>query len=267
MLSALRHSERKRLKPWIWMLLAASTPALADPGSARAAFDDIRAKMDAYDPGVAQYYAADAKITTLRNGSEQIEISGEQYAQLIAGAMPFAKARGDRSTYSDVRIQAIDGGFRISAKRYSELRCYTDAGYRMDLQLRDGAWKIVAEHMETRSTSACAPGQALDDALAATAKAIATQLPIEIDADTRLHSVHVDGRVLIHRFLLHTIGRDGVEPGAFAEAMRNNLKTTICADPATLQLLRGGATMRYLYQTRDGAEAASIDLVAADCAG
>ncbi len=245
------------------LLALASAPVFADEKSARAAFDEIRAQMDAFDPAVAWRYAPNAKITTLRDGQQRLEIDGAQYASLIASSMAAAKARNDRSTFSDVIVTAADGRWRISAKRYSHLRCHLDAGYTMDLALIEGEWKIVAEHSETRSASQCAG--ALTDVLAAAEMAIMKELPIEIDADTRLHAVKVDGSALVHRLLLHTVGRGDLDRGQFSTAMRENLKVSSCADPGSVQLLRSGATLRYQYQNRDGDEMATIDLVAADC--
>ena len=73
-----------------------------------------------------------------------------RYKALIRSAMPAAKARDDRSTYSDVRYSAEGAGVRITAQRFSELKKYTSPLSMLVKPDARGAWLIDEELSESQ---------------------------------------------------------------------------------------------------------------------
>lgn len=143
------------------MLALAVTPAAADSTAAARAFFERYVEMErSYDPGIARLYADDAAIRSYRrypHGLERaMELSGAQWKRLIAQAMPLARAQGDRSRYSAVKVAAAGMRATIRAVRYSERKCYTDTAYYMVIERRDdGRYLIVEEYSETQPQSDC----------------------------------------------------------------------------------------------------------------
>jgi hypothetical protein len=65
--------------------------------------------------------------------------------------MPLAKARGDRSTYSDVSFELNgDGSVSIEASRYSELKDYTSPLELTVAPDEEGEWRIIEELSESQ---------------------------------------------------------------------------------------------------------------------
>lgn len=138
---------------------SADTP-LADIDSARAFFEKYITLGDAYDPGLAELYADSAIIRSSRrypDGQQRVlELSGTKWKALLIASLPLAKARDDKSTYMNVQITTTAATARISATRYSELKCYTDTGYYMVIERRpDAEYRIVEEYSETQPQSNC----------------------------------------------------------------------------------------------------------------
>jgi hypothetical protein len=107
-----------------------------------------------YWPAVGDLFADDAVIKNTRrypNGEvRQIPLTAPQYRELLKQAMPLAKARGDRSTYSDVMYTADGPHVRISAQRFSELKRYTSPFSLLVGRREDGRWLILEETSESQ---------------------------------------------------------------------------------------------------------------------
>ncbi len=88
----------------------------------------------AYDTRVADLYADDAVITNKRHYPtgevRELTFPAPKYKALIRQAMPLAKGRGDRNTYSRCTYEPQDGRVRITCSRYSELKKYTSPSTR-----------------------------------------------------------------------------------------------------------------------------------------
>jgi hypothetical protein len=115
---------------------------------------------DKFDVAVAELYSDTAKIHTYRvypHGLERaMELSGAQWKQLVKRVMPLAKAKNDKSTFSNITITKHGNGFKIKADRYSEIKCYTDKGYYMVVEPDSrGNLYIIEEYMETQPQSDC----------------------------------------------------------------------------------------------------------------
>ena len=135
-------------------VLAALASTQASEDAARRLFEQYVALGHAYDPGIADLYADDALIKNTRTYPtgevRELTIPAPKYKALIRQALPVARARGDRSTFSDVSYAAEGSRVRIRASRFSELK-----KYRSPITLRvgpspTGKWLIYEEVSESR---------------------------------------------------------------------------------------------------------------------
>ncbi len=107
-----------------------SAPAAAQTkAQAQKVFEQYQAKERAFDSTVADLYCDTAVIQNTRTyptGQQRsMTFPAPKYKELIGSAMPLAKAKGDYSTYSNVRFTQEPGGTRINADRYSVLKKYS----------------------------------------------------------------------------------------------------------------------------------------------
>lgn len=125
-------------------------------------FERYVSLSSSFDQAVVDLYADDARIIGYRrypHGLERrMELTGTEWKELLRKIMPVARLRNDRSTYSNIRITAEAGAYRIKADRYSMQKCYTDKGYYMRVAAQpDGTLQIVEEYSETQPQSECYP--------------------------------------------------------------------------------------------------------------
>lgn len=123
--------------------------------AAKTLFDRYVSLEHAYDPAQADLYADDAAIKNVRRYPtgqvRELELKGAEYKALLRQAMPIAKARGDRSTYSEVTYHVNeDGSVTIEASRYSELKDYTSPLKITVAPDENGEWRIVEELSESQ---------------------------------------------------------------------------------------------------------------------
>ena len=136
------------------MMLAvvASSQAAEDP--ARLLFEQYVALGHAYDASLADLYADDAFIKNKRTYPtgevRELTMPAMKYKALIRQAMPLARARGDRSTFSDVRYAAEGSRVRIRASRFSELKQYASPVSLLVGPSSSGKWLIYEEVSESR---------------------------------------------------------------------------------------------------------------------
>ena len=129
----------------------ATTPASAE---ARRLFERYVALEKAFDPAAADLYADEAVIQNKRKYPDgqvkTMSMPAPRYKALIRSAMPAAKARNDRNTYSDVRYSAEGAGIRITAQRFSELKKYTSPLSMLVKPDARGTWLIFEELSESQ---------------------------------------------------------------------------------------------------------------------
>ena len=138
--------------------MAASTvfgPQASDPvEQAKTFFARFIQLERAYDPAVADLYADDAVIKNKRsypNGEvRELTFPAQQYKQLIRQAIPVARARGDRSRYTQCVYEPDETRVRIRCSRYSELKRYTSPYNLLVGPGRSGQWQILEELSESR---------------------------------------------------------------------------------------------------------------------
>ena len=133
-----------------------ATLAWAQPATdaAKQLFGQYVALGHAYDPGVADLYADEAVIRNRRiyptGDVREMTVPAPKYKTLIRQVMPLAKARGDRSTYSEVSYAAEGERVRIKASRYSELKNYASPLVLLVGPSASGKWLIYEELSESR---------------------------------------------------------------------------------------------------------------------
>ncbi len=107
-----------------------------------------------YDLGVADLYSDDAVIKNKRTYPtgevREMSLTGRQIKELIRQVMPMAKARGDRSSFSDCRYQEDEGRVRITCRRYSEMKKYAVPHSLLVGPNAGGVWLIFEEIGESR---------------------------------------------------------------------------------------------------------------------
>lgn len=135
-------------------LVAAPASLGAAPDAARQLFEQYVALGHAYDPSLAELYADDAFIKNTRTYPtgevRELTMPAAKYKALIRQAMPLAKARGDRNTFSDVSYAAEGARVRIRASRFSELKKYTSPITLLVGPSANGRWLIYEEVSESR---------------------------------------------------------------------------------------------------------------------
>jgi hypothetical protein len=108
----------------------------------------------AFDPAIADLYADEARIVSVRrypNDAERtLEIKGAEYKSLLRKVIPIAKARGDTNTYADVSYQRQGARVWIRATRYSALKQYSSPYSLLVGPDASGTWLIYEEHSVTR---------------------------------------------------------------------------------------------------------------------
>ena len=108
----------------------------------------------AFDPAVADLYADEGRIVSVRRYSDgmerKFEMNGAEYKSLIREAMPIAKARGDISTYTDVSYQRDGTRVGIRAIRYSVHKQYSSPYFLLVEPDASGQWLIYEERSITR---------------------------------------------------------------------------------------------------------------------
>ncbi len=115
---------------------------------------------DTFDPEIATLYSDRARIRATRQYplglNREMQFTGAQWKAVMVKVMEIAKAKDDRSTFSNMVITEKGGQYRIKADRYSVLKCYTDTGYYMIVEPgQSGHLSIVEEYMETKAFSDC----------------------------------------------------------------------------------------------------------------
>lgn len=247
-------------------LLAASSPVHAtELIEARAFFDEFVDRSNRFDSSVADFYSDNATIHTLRDGKERLQLTGKEWKLLYEKAMPIAKLRGDTSTYSDVSITPKGDGFRISAVRWSTVKCYKDMGFYVDVARGHGKWTILEQHSDTVSLSQCKPSDEVAFKLKAIRDGILPHLPLDLDADTRLDSVEIVDSALVYGQVLHTISEREMDMAAFVPLLRQLSLNNVCGSKEMSSLLNLGATIRYVYVDRNDVRLAAIDVFPGLC--
>lgn len=154
-------------KFWVAVLLALnllSSPSFAANGFTKDEvrnFFDLYVRLESnYDIRLLELYDDNARISLYRKYprgfSRQMELDGKSLKKLIKESMPLAKARKDKNTYDKIDIVTAGHAARITARKYSVLKCYYDDYYFMELKKSEsGSIKIVKERTTSQPQSSC----------------------------------------------------------------------------------------------------------------
>ncbi|WP_137940279.1 hypothetical protein [Chitinivorax sp. B] len=136
------------------LLLSVSVGASDNLNAARAVFERYKTLEVAFDSNIVDLYSDNAVIKNKRTYPtgqvREMSLPAPKYKELIRGAMPLAKAKGDYSTYSEVEFIAEGNGVRMSAKRFSVLKKYTSNFSILFTPNESGQWLIVEELSESQ---------------------------------------------------------------------------------------------------------------------
>ena len=144
----------KRLLAGISLAASCLAAAAAPVDDAQALFQQYTSLEAAFDPAIADLYADDALIRNKRTYPDgqvrELTLPATQYKALMRNVMPLAKAKGDRSTYSQVTYAEEGGGVRIKANRYSRMKHYESPIAILVAPDASGHWLIREELSESR---------------------------------------------------------------------------------------------------------------------
>jgi hypothetical protein len=131
------------------LVLATPMLAAAQPSTDEAlrALKAVLAAEAAFDTSAARHYADDAEIRLLVHGAgsghvQGVILTGAEYKRAIRGAMPVARRRGDRNSYTGFSADTKGDTVRVTATRHNALRQY-ESPIVFQLVQRAGRWRIV----------------------------------------------------------------------------------------------------------------------------
>jgi hypothetical protein len=145
-----------RLASVVCTAIALVAPALAaDPmAEAKQLFATFVARVNAFDPAVADLYANDAKIENTRkypDGTTQtVTVPAPKYKEMLRAAMPSAKQRSDTSDFLDVQYTKVGEHVRIATTRFSNAKLEAAPLTLVVGPGSDGTWMILEELSESR---------------------------------------------------------------------------------------------------------------------
>jgi hypothetical protein len=235
-------------------------------------FKQYEALGHAYDSSVAGVYADDAVIRTERKSpigiKQTLEMSGAKWKEMIIDSMDLAKKRGDKSIFSNVTV-VIDGNrAKIKAIRFSQLKCYIDNKYFMQVEENDdGSFQVIEEFSTSLAVSSCEniPGNDLEIVLEGAARIINKQLPLMVDSDTKLEHVSSEGQTLLYQYTLVNYAADQLDPEELRKFIKPTLQKLACDSPNTRPIVDRGAKIGYRYEGKNGNQVLQIFVNKADC--
>ncbi len=249
------------------------------PRSAEQFFDRFVTLGRAYDPAVADLYADDATIQSVRRNADNtfrtLRFIGEPYKRLIRSAMPLARQRGDRDRYSDVSVSVEGPRVRIRCTRYNELKRYASP-YELVLERSGDSWQIIEEYSESRESEVAggaAPAATAREPISpallqAAADKLNNYTPMMIDSVTELSRVRAEGRAIVYEYRLIGIDTLGISPDQIRMLAHAGAAKQSCANPRTRgEFLDRGVVMRYKYFGGNRQLITTFDVTAADCQG
>ena len=98
------------------------------------------------------------------------------------------------------------------------------------------------------------------------AKSVNAKLPTMVDKATRLDHIEAGpGNNLAYDFTLVSYEAGSAKAKKIAANVRTSVINRACQKPATLNMLKMGVTMHYVYRGKDGGQIAEFAIKAGDC--
>jgi hypothetical protein len=121
---------------------------------AKKVFSEYTTLAKKYDPNIADLYSDSANIENTRiypDGNKRtLKFPPLEYKKLLRSVMPIAKARGDFSTYSEVKYTEGKSNVTITATRFSVLKKYSSPVKIVVGPDTDDTWRILEEISESQ---------------------------------------------------------------------------------------------------------------------
>lgn len=229
-----------------------------EPGKFDTFFTEFQTLNQQFDVAVADRYSDDAKITSIRvqpDGTEKTnEFDGKKWKQLIRDLMGLAKERGDSSKYDNVKVTVEGDTAKITASRYSVLKCFQDDDYYVVVKASDERMEIIEEFSKGPQQPACENAPKEDDLaliLRATVLAVSKNLPVMLDSDTKLDKISSEGNVLIYDYELVNFLSTDVDKVGLNAGLSTNLVKQVCSTPGLKSIMEKGGTLSYRYSGKD----------------
>ena len=226
----------------------------------------------AFDPTVADMYSDAATIHTIRkmpNGVEQtLKMDGSKWKELIISTMEISQKRGDKNEFSNIAIAMHGDVAKITASRYSTIKCFTDDKYYMRVKKQsDGVLRIIEEFSETTLESSCKTTKKddLELFLKSVVKVANKQYPIMVDADTKLEKASSEGKTLTYHYTLVKYTADELNAQIFEQNMRPDLLKHTCADSSLRNVVDKGGMIVFQYNGKDQNGISSMNVKKSDC--
>jgi hypothetical protein len=110
------------------------------------------------------------------------------------------------------------------------------------------------------------PGRNLDQTLANVSAHMNRDVPITLDADTRLDQVTSEpGHKLSYHYTLTSVDSKDIKRGEFLKLARPPLQARLCESNEMRGFLKHGVTISYYYRSKDGRPLGTARFTASDC--
>ena len=242
----------------------------ASRAEAHGVWAEMIARSDAFDPKVFDLYSSDAILKERRHDRDG---SVTERTFLVAAFRPLAKrimeaakVSGDGATYTDVVVSQDGTRWRITANRYSTVKCTTDTEYYALMAKRESRWEVAEEFQVTHVKSQCPSdpeearrmiGQVLTE--------MDGQLPKDLDGHTRLDAVEGADLSLTYRQTLTQVASSDPNLEPMKSQMYADARRQACGLTDQKQILHHGGSITYVINTSDGKKAIEVTTVEADC--
>ena len=235
-------------------------------------FKQYESLSHAFDPTVADMYSDEAMIHTIRKTPDGVErtlkMDGSKWKELIISTMEISQKRGDKSEFSNIAVSMDGDVAKITASRYSTIKCFTDDKYYMRVKKQsDGVLRIIEEFSETRLESSCKTTKKddLELFLKGVVKVTNKQSPIMIDAETKLEKASSEGKTLTFHYTLVNYTADGFNTQIFEQTMMPALLKQTCANSSLRNVVNKGGMIVFQYNGKDQNGVSSMNIKESDC--
>jgi hypothetical protein len=253
-------------------LSACSNAYAAEPPEYLDFFKKYQVLGDSFDPSVTQLYSDDAVILAFRDTGDGVEqtlkMDGKKWKELLTDSMKLAEQRGDRSEFSDIAVHVENNRAKITANRYSTIKCFHDKKYYMVIAEKgDGTMEIVEEAMESPAQSYCENGAKNDLALVlqGAVSMLNKQLPQMVDEDTKLEKASSEGNTLIYHYVLVNFPASQIDPSALQESIEPMILQQTCSAVNLKPVIDQGGSISYRYSGNDDALIVAVNVDRSRC--
>jgi len=249
-----------------------AVPAVPDGrAEAKATFDKMVETSNAFQAETWDLYSPTSVLKTRRvlsDGTEKEQtFAVAMVRQMVPQLMAAAKLIDDRARYENIVLTADGEKWRVSADRYSTVKCRMDKEfYAVIGKGEHGSWLIEEEFGVTSGESLCpANPEEARRVLGALRDSLLPMLPLEVDSDTRLDSVAVDDLVMTYSYTLPTTPSSDPQNAEITEVVEKVVMKQACGMPSLKHALHHGGSARFIYQTSDSKPFLDKVYAKADC--